>query len=160
MKLALILGLILVTVVNVVGCEKETSPMPVTPQNATDSQYRSGQEWSFRAPTDQPNARLIILRVDPAPQDRKIVHIAITGLRIPNPRTASGFQETIPHMPYFEEAIDRSVTELLRENAPLPHYEDAYNEWRRAFDAGKAGAFAISVAEGFDVINKALKQAK
>jgi hypothetical protein len=47
---------------------------------------------------------------------------------------------------FAESAIERSVAALERETGPLPDYAEGYRQWREAFDAGKAGVFAIAVA--------------
>jgi hypothetical protein len=39
-----------------------------------------------------------------------------------------------------------------------PAFADGYGEWRRAFDAGKAGAFTITVSEGVDFMEQVLNR--
>jgi len=34
----------------------------------------------------------------------------------------------------------------------LPDYEEGYGMWRKAFEAGKAGIYTITVAEAVDVM--------
>jgi hypothetical protein len=40
--------------------------------------------------------------------------------------------------------------------APNPVYREGYATWKRAFEAGNAGVFTISVAEIIGVIEKAM----
>jgi hypothetical protein len=43
--------------------------------------------------------------------------------------------------------------------APVPlAFADGYDEWRRAFDDGKAGAFTFAVPEGVDVVEQILNR--
>ena len=39
-------------------------------------------------------------------------------------------------MPFSEQAIDKSVVKVLKEKVELPYFEDGYQAWRQAFDAG------------------------
>jgi len=50
------------------------------------------------------------------------------------------------------------VTKLIETAKRLPDYEDGYDEWRKAFDKGKAGVFTITVKESIDVMEKTLNQ--
>jgi len=60
------------------------------------------------------------------------------------------------HLPFSEAAIEKSVTALLADSAPLPAFEDGYREWRTAYEAGEAGVFTVSVAEAVSFIEAAL----
>jgi hypothetical protein len=44
-------------------------------------------------------------------------------------------------MPFAEPAMERSVTTLAGAKVSLPSFQEGYDEWRRAFDAGKGGVF-------------------
>jgi hypothetical protein len=45
-----------------------------------------------------------------------------------------------------------------RESPPNPAYLAGYEEWKRAFDEGRADIFTISVAEIVDVVEAALNK--
>ncbi len=45
-------------------------------------------------------------------------------------------------------ALEKSGLKLLKEKVDLPDFEEGYQMWRQAHDAGKAGAFSVTVAEG------------
>ena len=60
-------------------------------------------------------------------------------------------------MPFSEQAIDKSVVRLLKENVELPDFEDGYQTWRKAFAANHAGIYAISVAEAVTVVETGLR---
>ena len=69
-------------------------------------------------------------------------------------------QTHIQHLPFAESAIERSVTALERESGPVPDFADGYREWRQAFDEGKGGVFAITVAEAFDGVTSIARNQK
>jgi hypothetical protein len=119
------------------------------------SRFQAGQVWAFKTPASQPNAKLIILRVENyGGEVGTIVHVAVTGVRY------GGNQTLIPHLPFVEAAVTGSVTTMEREPAPLPDYSEGYGEWRKAFDAGKGGAFSITVAEVVDAVTNVTNQVK
>ena len=76
-----------------------------------------------------------------------IINIYVGGLKIKNPNADNGLSDEIQHLPFSKEAIDKSVTRLIETAKQLPDYEDGYDEWRKAFDNGKAGVFRITVKE-------------
>src|SRR6476619_4962911 len=80
------------------GCSKQSAPPA--------SKFRAGQVWSFTPPTNQPNARLTVLRVESGGKLGTIVHIALSGVSYGNGQT------TISHLPFAESAVDQSVTTL------------------------------------------------
>jgi hypothetical protein len=113
---------------------------------APTSKFQAGQVWAFTPPTNQPNAKLTILRVESDGKLGTIVHIAISGVSYGDGQT------TIQHLPFAESAIAKSITTLERESGPVPDFEDGYRQWRQAFVAGKGGVFTITVAEAFDAV--------
>jgi hypothetical protein len=112
----------------------------------TSSKYHPGQVWTFKAPTNQPNTRLTILKVESTKKLGTIIHVALSGV------SYGPGQTTIGHLPFSEEAIDESVLKLERESGPIPEFIDGYKRWREAFDGGKAGIFTIGVADAFEAV--------
>src|SRR6478609_6176643 len=110
------------------------------------SKFCPGQVWAFKTPPAQPNAKLVILRVEDDGNLGTIVHIAVTGLSYGNG------QDTIRHLPFAEHAIEQSVTNLEQASGAIPDFNEGYQMWREAFDAGKAGVFTIPVAEVCDAV--------
>ncbi len=128
------------------GCSKQsTSPA---------SKFHAGQVWAFTPPTNQPNARITILRVESDSKLGTIVHIAISGVSYGDGQTQ------IHHLPFAESAVERSVTTLERESGPVPDFAEGYRMWRQAFDAGKGGVFTITVAEAFDAVTTIARDQK
>jgi hypothetical protein len=110
--------------------------MPRAGLETTDeSRYKPGQVWSLQIP-DAPQARLLILRVESLLGVGTIVHVAVGDVPV-----------TVGHMPFTEDAIDRSVLELVRTESLGANALEGYDEWRRAFDNEGAGVFSVTVAE-------------
>jgi hypothetical protein len=128
------------------GCSKQP-PSPA-------SKFRAGQVWVFTPPTNQPNARLTVLRVEDGGKLGTIVHVAISGASYGDGQTQ------IQHLPFAESAIERSVTRLERESGPVPDFVEGYRQWRQAYDAGKAGIFTITVAEAVDAVTSIVRDNK
>jgi hypothetical protein len=128
------------------GCSKQPTPPA--------SKFRAGQVWAFTPPTNQPNARLTVLRVEDGGKLGTIVHIAISGVSYGDGQTQ------IQHLPFAESAVERSVATLERESGPIPDFADGYHQWRQAFDAGKGGIFTITVAETFDAVTSIARDHK
>lgn len=115
------------------------------------SKFQAGQEWKFNAPEGQPGARLIILKVENGGKLGTLVHVAVTGMLLPNGGTSAG------HLPFTEGAVVQSVTSLEKESVPLPDYQGGYSLWRKAFDEGKAGAFTIPAKDAIEAVFASMK---
>ena len=61
-------------------------------------------------------------------------------------------------MPFAQAAIDKSVTTRVVSGLSVADVDEGYKEWRRSFDAGNAGVFTITVAEGVDFVAQTLSR--
>jgi hypothetical protein len=120
--------------------------------------YRVGQVWRFKPRPGEDGATLTVVRVDSSKALGVIVHVSVEGVHIKNPRAPGGFSDTLQHAPFSEEAIEKSVTTLVGETKTLPAHQEGYREWRKAFDAGKAGVFTITVAEAVGFTESAINR--
>ena len=118
--------------------------------------FHAGEVWRYHTRPAEPDSVVVIVRVDEEPNVGTIVHVYVGGLRIPNPRHPEGFSSAIGHMPFTESAVAASVTELLGQADELPDFEEGYESWRSAWDAGEAGVFTITIAEAVDVMEQAI----
>ncbi len=123
-----------------------------------DSKYKVGQQWSYSARPGEEKSYLIIVKIDNDPKLGRIIHIALRGLKMKNPHSPDGFSEDVNHMPFLEAAIEKSGLKLLKEKVELPDFEESYQIWRKAFDAGDAGAYSITVSEAVVVMETALNR--
>ena len=134
------------------------SGQDIKQQGPADSKYKVGQKWSYSARPGEEKSYLIIVKIDNDPKLGRIIHIALRGLRMKNPRSPDGFSENVNHMPFLEKAIEKSELKLMKEKVDLPDFEEGYRLWREAFDAGRAGAYSIMVAEAVGVMETALQR--
>jgi hypothetical protein len=105
------------------------------------SLFHAGEVWAFVPPTNQPNAKLTILRVENDAKLGTLVHLAISGISYDNGRT------NIEHLVFTDSAVELSVTTLEQKSGPVPEFEKSYQMWRQAFDAGVGRVFSSSVAD-------------
>ena len=120
--------------------------------------YKPGQVWSYDARPGEEKSYFIVLKIESDSELGTIVHLALRGLKMKNPRSPDGLSENVNHMPFSLEAINRSAIKLLQEKADLPPFEEGYKLWREAFDAKRAGIYTISVAEAVNVMEVGLNQ--
>ncbi|REC62848.1 hypothetical protein DRF65_08480 [Chryseobacterium pennae] len=121
-----------------------------------DMKYSVGQEWNYKTRPIEANSTLTILKIEEYPKTGKVIHISISGLKMRNPDSPSGFAEKLTHIPMSEEALDKSVTKVYKENSKMPDSleMDGYSTWKKEFDKGDAGVFAIPVSEIVSVMEK------
>ena len=127
-------------------------------QDPADPKYKVGQKWSYSARPVEEKSYLIIVKIDNDPKLGRIIHVALRGLKLKNPRSPDGISEDVNHVPFLEEAIEKSGLKLLKEKVDLPDFEEGYQLWREAFDAGRAGAYSIEVAEAVKVMESVLQR--
>ena len=127
-------------------------------KDTTESRYKVGQKWSYKTRPNEKDSYLIVVKVENHPKLGNIIHIAVRDLKMKNPRSPDGISDKVNHMPFAEEAINKSAIKILKEKVDLPDYEEGYNMWREAFDAGRAGIYTITLAEAVDVMEASLNQ--
>jgi hypothetical protein len=141
------------------GC-KDRSQSTLTDLGASHAKYKPGQVWHYRSRAGEEQSTLTILKVESHPKLGTIVHVALAGLQIKNPKAPGGLTSEATHLPFSEKSVDDSVTTVAGPAGVVPDYLDGYNTWRESFDAGKAGVFTITVAEAVDVMERGLANAK
>jgi hypothetical protein len=120
--------------------------------------FAPGQVWTYKTRPAEEASRILICRVEADPRLGEIVHVHVNGLRFRNKHAPGGSSDQIGHMPYSAEGLRRSITKLDSTGDALPAFEDGYQEWRRAFDAGKAGVWTAPVSEAIAGMESALNQ--
>lgn len=108
--------------------------------------FAAGQVWTYNTRPGEDASRIIVCRVESDPKLGEIVHIHVNGLRFKNKHAPDGYSDRIGHMPYSGKALRDSVVALESTGAALPMFEDGYQQWRSAFDNGKAGVWTASVS--------------
>jgi hypothetical protein len=110
-----------------------------------DSKFRPGQVWQYKTRLQEEGSTLTILKVESSPKMGTIIHIRVEKIRLRN-CTGGPEPDKFEHMPFTREAIEHSVTKLLKENS-VPDFHAGYDEWRNAC----GGVYTITVAEAIQV---------
>ena len=58
----------------------------------------------------------------------------------------------IPIVPFTKNAIENSVTKLVGKLETIPDFSEGYKYWRVEYDAGKIGAFDISIKDALQIM--------
>lgn len=121
--------------------------------------FAAGQVWRYATREGEEPSRVHVLRVDTHPKTGDaIVHIAISGVRLPSWDASAPRITTISHVPISREALEGSGLSLEATSVALPEFEEGYRMWREAFDAGNAGVFTIAVAAVVDAMEQAVQR--
>lgn len=132
-----------------------TPKMPAAPQPAGQpKKYQVGQRWSIKGRPKDPHPAIVIGRIDSTPHG-DVLHVSVFGVRITNPRSRSGVNEMVPHLPLATAALDASVVALQGTGKTADEFEEGYAEWRKA----EGGSFTVPIAECLDIVEKALAPA-
>jgi hypothetical protein len=122
-----------------------------------DDKFKPNQVWKYNTRNGEENSLITILKVEQDDKQGVIVHIAVDELHINGINGKE--QNEITHLPFSKEALLNSVTELIDKNVnDLPEYREGYEQWKEAFDMGKAGIWSITVNEAIDSIEQAIQQ--
>jgi hypothetical protein len=126
------------------GAQEKSQPCP-EPTVTKDSRFRPGQVWQYNTRSHEKASTLTILKVESLPKGGVIIHIRVDKVRLRN-CTGGPEPDNFQHMPFTHEAIERSVTKLIKEG-DVPEFQDGYDEWRKAC----GGVYTITVAEAIKV---------
>lgn len=113
---------------------------------------QAGQVWQFEHRPGEEGSRIKIAKVEVHPKLGTIVHIQVVGLAFKNPAAPRGVSDQISHLPYAEQAVIDSVTKKEKDADVVTGWEESYEIWRSADDAG---IWTIPVSEaitGMEVV--------
>ncbi|MBB6099341.1 hypothetical protein HNR42_002782 [Deinobacterium chartae] len=117
------------------------------------SRYVAGQVWSYHTRPGEEESVLRVLKAETHRTLGTIVHVSLEGLDLRGPGGTPG--SSIGHLPFAEQALEASVTELLGHD-PYPHGDgEGYRIWRDAFERGEAGVWTLPVAEALSALEQA-----
>jgi hypothetical protein len=138
-----------------IGCSQGADKPQET---ASMSRFESGQIWRYKTRPGEERSRLKVVKVESHEKLGTIVHIQINDVAIKSSSAPEGMSKVISHLPYSEKSLSDSVTTLEKENVSSDGWEEGYDEWKSAFDDGKAGIWTVSVSEAISFLEQALNQ--
>lgn len=118
----------------------------LTPSILYATEFEVGQIWKYKTLSPASKSTITILKMEKFNDLGKVVHIRVNNLNLVNPikkRKAS----TLPIVPFTKNAIENSVTKLVGKLETIPDFSKGYQYWRVEYDAGKIGAFDISIKD-------------
>jgi hypothetical protein len=122
--------------------------------NTMATEYTAGQIWSYKTRTGEESSTILINKIQNDPKIGKIFHISVRDVNVINPHAQAGVSKDLPHFPVSEITLEKSCLKITGQSAINPEFNEGYKIWRKAFDAGEAGVFDISVAEIVDFIQQ------
>jgi len=104
-----------------------------------------GQVWKYKTRQGEQASTLTILKVESYKDLGRVIHIRVDAIRMTNPLKGNVVTD-VPHLPFKEEAIQKSITELVRKSPEIPPFREGYDTWKNAYLTGRAGAFDTTVS--------------
>jgi hypothetical protein len=117
----------------------------IAPDAAKDAKFAPGQVWRYKTRQHEEGSTLTILKIESLRKVGTIIHIRVDKIRLRN-CTGGPEPDKFEHMPFAREAIERSVTKMLRQIS-VPDFQEGYAQWRKAC----GGVYTISVADAIRV---------
>ena len=112
--------------------------------------FMPGQVWQYQTRAGEENSTLTVLQIDELENDT-VIHIRVDGIR-------AGGPDHIGHLPFSADALEASVTAFIRHGGEIPDFEAGYNQWKQAFESGRAGYWQLTVREALDAITQMLRE--
>lgn len=124
----------------------------------TSEKFEPGQVWKYAGRPGEEESTLTILKIEQYEKGGTIIHIRVDGIILFNPNTGRDNLTHIGHMPFAEEAISKSVTEIVGLNDNLPDFSQGYNQWKEAWDNGKAGCWTIGIKDAIQGMDSVIRK--
>jgi hypothetical protein len=141
----------------VTGCEqKNTKETPALNME----KFKVGQVWKYATRDGEHGSTLTILKVDEDASNGKIIHIRLDGIKIYNAKSSTGYNNMIPHLPFSETALAKSITTFATQQDSIPQFSEGYNEWKKSYDEGKGGVWTIEVKDAISSIDNVMRSIK
>jgi hypothetical protein len=111
------------------------------------SRFQAGQIWQYKTRAGEESSRLTIVKVEAHPKLGTIIHIQLKDVAIKSSKAPDGISRVVSHLPFSEEAVDKSVTTKEKDGTAPAGWEEGYGQWKSAVDSGKGGIWTIPVSE-------------
>ena len=122
--------------------------------------FKVGQVWKFDNRIGEDSATLTILKIEKYEKGDTIIHIRVDGVKMYNPKVASGYSNDIGHLPFSQKSIEKSVTKLVGQKDRLPDFSEGYSQWKEAWDNGKGGYWTVKIKEAIEGVDSIMRQNK
>jgi len=132
------------------------SPKTASLVPARHSLFRAGQVWRYRCRVGEDASRVIVGKVEETNSGHVVVHVQLSGLSVRNPDAPSGRSSLVRHLPIAAEQLAASVVELVSAGGMLVGFDEGYNAWRGAYEAGRGGIFTLPLAEIVESMEQAI----
>ena len=126
--------------------------------NAQAREFEAGQLWSYKTRPGDESSLVLINLVESVPKLGTVYHISVLKVHMPSWADNSRPEIDLPHFPVLKETLEKSLIAHVGERAPLDAYRNGYDTWRSAFDATRAGAFTVSVAEVISMVEETIEK--
>jgi hypothetical protein len=122
--------------------------------------FQVGQVWKYNNRPGEDSSTLTVLKIEKYEKGDTIIHIRVDGIKLYNPNVASGYSNSIEHLPFSEKVISISAAKLVGQNNNLPDFSEGYNQWKEAWDNGKAGYWTVELKEAIEGMDSVMRQKK
>jgi hypothetical protein len=121
------------------------------PLLASAADLQQGQVWSYKTRPGEANSTLTVLKIEQYKDLGRVVHIRIDRIQMTNPLKGNVVTD-IPHLPFKEVAVQKSITKLISQSSTVPAFQEGYDTWKAAYMQGQAGAFETTVGATLDAM--------
>ena len=112
-----------------------------------------GEVWTYKTRPGEESSTVTILKREEL-AGKPVIHIRVDGLKVKNSHAPKGLSDSIPHMPFDEAALTRSLVKKLKSVEKLPDFSEGYAEWKNA----KGGVFTIPLKDAVSFIEQTINK--
>jgi len=122
------------------------------------SRFQPGQIWQYNTRPGEESSRITIAKVEAHPKLGTIIHVQVKDVAIKSSKAPDGVSRVVSHLPFSEQALDKSVTAKEKDGAAPTGWEEGYGQWKSAVDSGKGGIWTIPVSEAIGSLEQILSK--
>jgi hypothetical protein len=112
--------------------------------------YEVGQIWSAKGRAQDPEPKLIVLKIERVEAIGDVVFIAVAGVKVCLPSGQCG--DVFTPLAISKRALDQSVKEQIGRSDQLPDFEKGYQFWKDGRTRGAAVTIDVPLADALDQI--------
>src|SRR5262249_8755585 len=90
-----------------------------------------GQRWSYWARPGEETSTFTIAKIETHPTLGTIVHVGLDNVSL---KGGGKTVSLLPELAFSGDAIEKSAAKKVEDDAPLPNYQQKYNEWKQKVD--------------------------